>query len=112
MLADRPQGRRLTADEQRQLEDLERRLLTGPLAPARPRPAGAAGFAARIGTGADRAVLLAGVVAACAVLVLAVVVGGPGAAAATGVAMLATVLICRIPRTARRMSRSQLDRLR
>jgi hypothetical protein len=114
MLADRPQGRRLSAAEQRQLEDLERRLLTGPLAPARPRPTGLAGLAARIGPAADRVVVLVGVVAACAVLVVAVVVGGPGGAVATAAALLATLITVLLPRATRRMSptRHQLGRPR
>jgi hypothetical protein len=102
MLADRPDGRRLTADEKAQLEDLERRLLTGPPAPSRPVPTG---LAATMRPTVDRTLLLVGVIAACAMLLVAVLVGGPGGAAATGVALLATAIICRIPRAARRSSR-------
>jgi hypothetical protein len=101
MLADRPQGRRLTADEQRQLEDLERRLLTDPPAHARPRPAG---LAARVGTGLDVTLAVGGVVAAAAMLLVAVIIGGPGGATATAAALLATLLICRIPRGGHRLS--------
>jgi len=95
MLADRPDGRRLNADEQRQLEDLERRLLSEPLAPARPVPVGLAAAKRRL---PDRPLLLAGLAAAVGLLVLATIVGGPGGLAATATALLATLLVCRLPR--------------
>jgi hypothetical protein len=95
MLADRPDGRRLSAHEQRQLEDLERRLLSEPLAPPRPLPAGlaATGRPAR-----DRLLIVAGLAVVGALLVLATAIGGPGALAATTAAVLATMLVCVLPR--------------
>ena len=96
MLADRPHGRRLTADEQRQLVELERRLLSGPLAPPRPAPVG---FAGASRTRPDRPLLVAGLVATAGLLVLATIVGGPGGLAATTVALLATLLACAVARS-------------
>lgn len=95
MLADRPDGRRLSADEQRQLDDLERRLLSGPLAPARAVPVGLA--AARRLSPAERRIVLVGFAAAGALLVLAAAIGGPGGLDATATALLATMLVCRMP---------------
>jgi hypothetical protein len=91
MLADRPDGRRLNADEQRQLADLERRLLSAPLAPPRPVPVGLA--AVTRPPALDRPVLVAAVVVAGALLVLATVIGGPGGLAAVTVTLLATLLV-------------------
>jgi hypothetical protein len=91
MLADRPDGRRLTAEEQRQLDDLERRLVHGPPAPARPRPVGRAAAPHRP---ADRRTVVAGALVLAALLVLATVVGGVGGAAATASALLATSVLC------------------
>jgi hypothetical protein len=96
MLADRPHGRRLTAEEQRQLVELERRLLSGPLAPPRPAPVGSAG-ASRARP--DRPLLVAGLVATAGLLVLATILGGPGGLAATTVALLATLLVCAVGRS-------------
>ena len=90
MLADRPHGRRLTADEQRQLDDLEQRLLDDPDAPSRPRSAPRSGL--------DRRVLAVGLVTVAALLVLATVVGGPGGLAAIAVALLGTLVVWRPPR--------------
>jgi hypothetical protein len=96
MLADRPHGRRLTAEEQRQLVELERRLLSGPLAPPRPAPVGYTG-ASRARP--DRPLLVAGLVATAGLLVLATILGGPGGLAATTVALLATLLVCAVARS-------------
>ncbi len=96
MLADRPDGRRLNADEQRQLEDLERRLLSEPLAPARPVPVGLA--ASKRLSPAGRRVWFAALAAVAALLVMATVIGGPGGSAATATALLATLIVCRLPR--------------
>ena len=96
MLADRPHGRRLTAEEQRQLVELERRLLSGPLAPPRPAPVG---FAGASRARPDRPLLVAGLVATAGLLVLATIVGGPGGLAATTVALLATLLVCAVARS-------------
>jgi hypothetical protein len=95
MLADRPDGRRLTADEQRQLDDLERRLLHGPAAPRRTAKVG---LAAITRPTLDRRVLAVGVVVLGGLLVLAVIVGGPAGAAATGCALLATLVGYRLLR--------------
>ena len=105
MLADRPDGRRLSADEQRQLEDLERRLLSEPLAPARPAPVGRAAAKRRLPA---RPLLLAGLAVIVGLLVLATLVGGPGGLAATVAALLATLLVCGLPRLRFRLWRPRL----
>lgn len=91
MLADRPDGRRLSADEQRQLDELERRLLSEPLAPPRAVPVGL--VAARR---PDRWVVLPGLAVFGALLVLAALVGGPGGLAATAASLLATLVVWRL----------------
>ena len=93
MLADRPHGRRLNADEQRRLDDLERRLLSGSLAPPRPVPVGLAAVQRRP---FDVRLLLASVPVVAGLLVLAVVIGGPGGLVAVAVTLLATLLVCRL----------------
>lgn len=95
MLADRPDGRRLSPDEQRQLEELERRLLSEPLAPPRPVPVGLA--ASKRLSPADRRIWLAALAVTAALLVLATVIGGPGGVAATAAALLGTLIVCRLP---------------
>jgi hypothetical protein len=92
MLADRPDGRRLNADEQRQLDDLERRLLHDPPAPPRPVPVGlAATRPAR-----NRWLPAAGLAVVATLLLVAAIVGGPGGVAATASALLATLIVCRL----------------
>lgn len=99
MLADRPDGRPLSAEERRQLDDLEHRLLAEPPAPPRRVPVGLA--AAR--RARERPVLTAGLAVACALLVLAAVVGGPGGLAATAAALAATLAVMALPRLGRRL---------
>jgi VIT1/CCC1 family predicted Fe2+/Mn2+ transporter len=101
MLADHSDGRRLSADEKRQLDDLEQRLLHGPAASPRSVPVGLAAAREPL----QRMLLLAGVVVTGALLVLAVVVGGPGGLAATAVALIATSAVCLLPRLATRARR-------
>jgi Flp pilus assembly protein TadB len=101
MLADHSDGRRLSADEKRQLDDLEHRLLHGPAATPRTVPVGLAATREPL----QRMLLLAGIVAAGALLVLAVVVGGPGGLAATAVALIATAFVCLFPRLSARIRR-------
>lgn len=88
MLADRPHGRRLSAAERMRLDDLGRRLaqddpaLAEALRQGRPRPQRLMTF------------LRGGVSAvACGLVVLAVLVGGVGAAAAMALSVAATVLL-------------------
>lgn len=87
MLADRPDGRRLTAEEQFQLDDLERRLLADD--GSAPRPT-------RRSAGTLRAGVAVVAAAGCGLLVLAGAIGGPAGAAATALALAGTAAVSRL----------------